>query len=86
MTAVKLYVLFFICCHFYFESFPEIKQLRPRVPRNPCHFYNVNPGFKRCCFLLLVQVDELMRQELANWKLAVDKEKSGKVKGAAKVQ
>ncbi|XP_051760262.1 dynein regulatory complex protein 11 isoform X1 [Ctenopharyngodon idella] len=30
------------------------------------------------------QVDELMRQELANWKLAVDKEKSGKVKGAAK--
>ncbi|XP_073765641.1 uncharacterized protein isoform X1 [Danio rerio] len=32
------------------------------------------------------QVDELMRQELANWKLAVDKEKSGKVKGAAKVQ
>ncbi|KAK7145820.1 hypothetical protein R3I93_013526 [Phoxinus phoxinus] len=30
------------------------------------------------------QVDELMRQELANWKLAVDKEKSGKGKGAAK--
>ncbi|XP_057212468.1 dynein regulatory complex protein 11 [Triplophysa rosa] len=30
------------------------------------------------------QVDELMRQELANWKLAVDKEKSGKSKGAAK--
>ncbi|XP_051525636.1 dynein regulatory complex protein 11-like isoform X2 [Myxocyprinus asiaticus] len=30
------------------------------------------------------QVDELMRQELANWKLAVDKEKSGKTKGAAK--
>ncbi|XP_051965419.1 dynein regulatory complex protein 11 isoform X2 [Xyrauchen texanus] len=30
------------------------------------------------------QVDELMRQELANWKLAVDKEKSGKAKGAAK--
>lgn len=36
--------------------------------------------------MLLVQVDELMKQELANWKLAVDKEKSGKVKGAAKVQ
>ncbi|XP_065103972.1 dynein regulatory complex protein 11 [Paramisgurnus dabryanus] len=30
------------------------------------------------------QVDELMRQELANWKLAVDKEKIGKSKGAAK--
>ncbi|XDV49253.1 hypothetical protein PO909_018536, partial [Leuciscus waleckii] len=30
------------------------------------------------------QVDELMRQELANWKLAVDKEKRGKGKGAAK--
>lgn len=35
---------------------------------------------------MFVQVDELMRQELANWKLAVDKEKSGKAKGAAKVQ
>ncbi len=42
--------------------------------------------FRDIVFLLLVQVDELMKQELANWKLAVDKEKSGKVKGAAKVQ
>ncbi|KAL1023124.1 hypothetical protein UPYG_G00036680 [Umbra pygmaea] len=31
-----------------------------------------------------VQVDELMRQELVNWKLAVDKDKSGKAKGGAK--
>ena len=31
------------------------------------------------------QVDELMRQELANWKLAVDKDKGGKAKGNAKV-
>uniref|UniRef100_A0A8C7PUX1 Zgc:153738 n=1 Tax=Oncorhynchus mykiss TaxID=8022 RepID=A0A8C7PUX1_ONCMY len=28
-----------------------------------------------------LQVDELMRQELANWKLAVDKDKGGKAKG-----
>ncbi len=65
---------------------PEIKHLRPYVPHNYCHFINVNPSFQRHWFLLLVQVDELMKQELANWKLAVDKEKSGKVKGAAKVQ
>ncbi|XP_024278486.1 dynein regulatory complex protein 11 [Oncorhynchus tshawytscha] len=31
-----------------------------------------------------LQVDELMRQELANWKLAVDKDKGGKAKGGAK--
>ncbi|XP_062308782.1 dynein regulatory complex protein 11 isoform X3 [Osmerus eperlanus] len=31
-----------------------------------------------------LQVDELMRQELANWKLAVDKDKGGKAKGNAK--
>ncbi|KAA0713778.1 IQ and AAA domain-containing protein 1 [Triplophysa tibetana] len=31
------------------------------------------------------EVDEVMRQELANLKLAVDKEKSGKSKGAVKV-
>ncbi|TRY95217.1 hypothetical protein DNTS_010028, partial [Danionella cerebrum] len=30
------------------------------------------------------QVDELMRQELANWKLAVDKDKGGKAKGGKK--
>ncbi|KAM6963282.1 dynein regulatory complex protein 11 [Aplochiton taeniatus] len=30
------------------------------------------------------QVDELMRQELVNWKLAVDKDKGGKAKGNAK--
>uniref|UniRef100_A0A8C8MMU9 ATPase AAA-type core domain-containing protein n=1 Tax=Oncorhynchus tshawytscha TaxID=74940 RepID=A0A8C8MMU9_ONCTS len=30
-----------------------------------------------------LQVDELMRQELANWKLAVDKDKGGKAKGAS---
>lgn len=33
----------------------------------------------------LYQVDELMRQELADWKLAVDKDKGGKTKGNAKV-
>uniref|UniRef100_A0A4W6FG33 Zgc:153738 n=1 Tax=Lates calcarifer TaxID=8187 RepID=A0A4W6FG33_LATCA len=32
-----------------------------------------------------VQVDEQMRQELAEWKLAVDKERGGKTKGNAKV-
>uniref|UniRef100_A0A8C9ZSF7 IQ motif containing with AAA domain 1 like n=1 Tax=Sander lucioperca TaxID=283035 RepID=A0A8C9ZSF7_SANLU len=32
-----------------------------------------------------VQVDEQMRQELAEWKLAVDKDKGGKTKGNAKV-
>ncbi|XP_071399760.1 dynein regulatory complex protein 11 [Centroberyx affinis] len=31
-----------------------------------------------------VQVDELMRQELTNWKLAVDKDKGGKTKAIAK--
>ncbi|XP_040896572.1 dynein regulatory complex protein 11 [Toxotes jaculatrix] len=31
-----------------------------------------------------VQVDEQMRQELAEWKLAVDKDKGGKTKGNAK--
>ncbi|XP_051233542.1 dynein regulatory complex protein 11 [Dicentrarchus labrax] len=31
-----------------------------------------------------VQVDEQMRQELAEWKLAVDKDKGGKAKGNAK--
>ncbi|XP_063057574.1 dynein regulatory complex protein 11 [Engraulis encrasicolus] len=31
-----------------------------------------------------VQVDELMRQELANWKLAIDKDKGGKAKPKAK--
>ncbi|KAM4629825.1 dynein regulatory complex protein 11 [Polymixia lowei] len=31
-----------------------------------------------------VQVDELMRQELANWRLAVDKDKGGKAKGNTK--
>ncbi|XP_029105558.1 dynein regulatory complex protein 11 [Scleropages formosus] len=31
-----------------------------------------------------VQVDELMRQELATWKLALEKGKGGKAKGAAK--
>uniref|UniRef100_A0A4W6FHI7 Zgc:153738 n=1 Tax=Lates calcarifer TaxID=8187 RepID=A0A4W6FHI7_LATCA len=31
-----------------------------------------------------VQVDEQMRQELAEWKLAVDKERGGKTKGNAK--
>ncbi|XP_022525969.2 dynein regulatory complex protein 11 [Astyanax mexicanus] len=31
-----------------------------------------------------LQVDELMRQELANWKLAVDGDKGGKAKAAAK--
>ncbi|XP_071343991.1 dynein regulatory complex protein 11 [Trachinotus anak] len=31
-----------------------------------------------------VQVDEQMRQELADWKLAVDKDKGGKTKGNAK--
>lgn len=35
--------------------------------------------------MCLTQVDELMRQELANWKLAVDKDKGGKAKGGAKV-
>ncbi len=33
----------------------------------------------------LYQVDEQMRQELAEWKLAVDKDKGGKTKGNAKV-
>lgn len=33
----------------------------------------------------LYQVDEQMRQELAEWKLAVDKERGGKTKGNAKV-
>lgn len=33
----------------------------------------------------LYQVDEQMRQELAEWKLAVDKDKGGKTKGTAKV-
>uniref|UniRef100_A0A8C3B0C0 Zgc:153738 n=1 Tax=Cyclopterus lumpus TaxID=8103 RepID=A0A8C3B0C0_CYCLU len=32
-----------------------------------------------------VQVDEQMRQELAEWKLAVDKDRGGKTKGNAKV-
>lgn len=32
------------------------------------------------------QVDEQMRQELAEWKLAVDKDKGGKAKGNAKVR
>lgn len=32
------------------------------------------------------QVDEEMRQELAEWKLAVDKDKGGKAKGNAKVR
>ncbi|KAJ8276938.1 hypothetical protein GJAV_G00069570 [Gymnothorax javanicus] len=31
-----------------------------------------------------LQVDELMRQELATWKLAVDRDKGGKTKGKAK--
>ncbi|KAK2835493.1 hypothetical protein Q5P01_015977 [Channa striata] len=31
-----------------------------------------------------IQVDEQMRQELAEWKLAVDKQKGGKTKGKAK--
>ncbi|KAI1889251.1 hypothetical protein AGOR_G00177220 [Albula goreensis] len=31
-----------------------------------------------------VQVDELMRQELANWKLAIEKDKGGKTKSNAK--
>ncbi|KAJ8279351.1 hypothetical protein COCON_G00064170 [Conger conger] len=31
-----------------------------------------------------LQVDELMRQELANWKLAMNKDKGGKTKGAKK--
>lgn len=35
-----------------------------------------------CC---LYQVDEQMRQKLAEWKLAVDKDKGGKTKGNAKV-
>lgn len=35
--------------------------------------------------LCLLQVDEQMRQELAEWKLAVDKDKGGKTKGNAKV-
>lgn len=35
--------------------------------------------------LCLYQVDEQMRQELAEWKLAVDKDKGGKTKGNAKV-
>lgn len=34
----------------------------------------------------LYQVDEQMRQELAEWKLAVDKDKGGKTKGNAKVR
>ncbi|KAL2089973.1 hypothetical protein ACEWY4_014661 [Coilia grayii] len=33
-----------------------------------------------------LQVDELMRQELANWKLAIDKDKGGKAKPKAKKQ
>lgn len=35
--------------------------------------------------LFLYQVDEQMRRELAEWKLAVDKDKGGKTKGNAKV-
>lgn len=35
--------------------------------------------------LCLYQVDEQMRRELAEWKLAVDKDKGGKTKANAKV-
>lgn len=45
-----------------------------------------DPGFcSNIGLFCLYQVDEQMRQELADWKLAVDKDKGGKTKGNAKV-
>lgn len=48
-----------------------------------CNISNVSrPSISLFCFY---QVDEQMRQELAEWKLFVDKDKGGKTKANAKV-
>lgn len=43
------------------------------------------PAVEAAALFFFSQVDGQMRQELAEWKLAVDKDKGGKTKGNAKV-
>lgn len=61
---------------------------RKREFRQRCYCYSVvlRAVVAPISLLCMHQVDEEMRQELAEWKLAVDKDKGGKTKANAKVR